>query len=48
MTAIVLAPILGGWAVRLTDGRELARFRGPAARLRAVRFIRTQILPARR
>ena len=27
--AIILKPIFGGWAVCLTDGRELVRFRGP-------------------
>jgi hypothetical protein len=37
--AIMLKPILGGWAVCLTDGRELARFRGPGARGRALRFL---------
>jgi hypothetical protein len=31
--AIVLKPLKRGWAVALTDGRELARFTGP---LRAV------------
>lgn len=45
--AIVLVRILGGWAVRLTDGRELARFRGPGARLRAVRYIRTEVVALR-
>jgi hypothetical protein len=38
--AITLKPILYGWAVCLTDGRELARFRGPGARDRAMRFLR--------
>jgi hypothetical protein len=37
--AIMLKPILGGWAVCLTDGRVLARFRGPGARWRALRFL---------
>jgi hypothetical protein len=37
--AIVLSPVLGGWAVRMTDGRELARFRGPGARFRALRYL---------
>jgi hypothetical protein len=36
--AIIIKPMLGGWAVCLTDGRQLARFRGPGARLRAERF----------
>jgi hypothetical protein len=38
--AVILKPILGGWAVCLTDGRELARFRGPGARRRATRYLR--------
>jgi hypothetical protein len=38
--AITLKPILYGWSVCLTDGRELARFRGPGARERALRFLR--------
>ena len=33
--AIILKPILWGWAVCLTDGRGLARFHGPGARRRA-------------
>jgi hypothetical protein len=37
--AIILKPILGGWAVCLTDGRELARFRGPGARVRALHWL---------
>jgi hypothetical protein len=44
--AIMLKPILGGWAVCLTDGRELARFRGPGARCRALRFLRRSGAPA--
>lgn len=43
--AIILKPILGGWAVCLSDGRELARFRGPAARCRALRYLHTQLMP---
>ena len=39
MLAITLKPIFYGWAVVLTDGRELARFRGPGARGRALRFL---------
>lgn len=38
--AIFLKPILGGWAVCLTDGRELTRFRGPWARYRALSYLR--------
>jgi hypothetical protein len=37
--AIILKPIPGGWAVCLTDGRQLARFRGPRARIRALRYL---------
>jgi len=33
--AIILKPVFAGWAVCLSDGRELARFRGPGARCRA-------------
>jgi hypothetical protein len=42
--SIILKPIFGGWAVCLSDGRELARFRGPAARCRALRFLHTQFM----
>jgi hypothetical protein len=38
--AIILKPIIWGWSVCLTDGRELARFHGPGARGRAVRDVR--------
>jgi hypothetical protein len=41
--AIVLRPIFGGWVVCLTNGRELARFRGPWARIRALRYLRTEL-----
>jgi len=41
--AIILTPIPGGWAVRLTDGRELTRFRGPGARHRALRYLDAQL-----
>ena len=43
--AITLKPILCGWSVCLTDGRELARFRGPRARCRALGYIRTEFGP---
>jgi hypothetical protein len=36
--AVILTPISHGWAVMLTDGRELARFTGFAARWRALRY----------
>jgi hypothetical protein len=37
--ALMLEPIYGGWVVTLTDGREIARFRGPGANWRARRFL---------
>lgn len=37
--ALTLKPVLYGWAVCLTDGRELARFRGLGARYRALRYL---------
>jgi hypothetical protein len=39
-SALMLRPIRYGWGVCLTDGRELARFRGPGAYARALRFVR--------
>ena len=38
-TSISLVPIQSGWAVMLSDGRELARFTGPDARRRALRHV---------
>jgi hypothetical protein len=38
--AIILKPIHWGWAVCLTDGRELTRFHGPGARWRALQYVR--------
>jgi hypothetical protein len=37
--ALILKPVPHGWAVSLTDGRELARFAGPGARWRALRYL---------
>jgi hypothetical protein len=37
---MMIRPIGRGWSVQLTDGRELARFLGPCARWRAVRYLR--------
>ena len=37
--AVVLKPIEFGWAVTLTDGRELARFTGFGAKARALRYM---------
>jgi hypothetical protein len=41
MTALslMLQPTTHGWAVSLTDGRELARFCGPGARWRAEHYL---------
>jgi hypothetical protein len=36
---VTLEPIPGGWIIRLTDGREVARFTGPAANRRALRYL---------
>ncbi len=41
--AITMRPVRGGWAVCLTDGRELARFRGLAARYRAALYLRAAL-----
>jgi hypothetical protein len=38
--AVMIGRTRDGWAVYLTNGRELARFRGIAARWRALRYIR--------
>jgi hypothetical protein len=46
LPAIILRPLAAGWAVCLTDGRELARFGGPWARVRAIRFVRSLGLAA--
>jgi hypothetical protein len=32
-------PVSTGWGVYLTDGREVARFNGPAAKRRALRYL---------
>lgn len=41
MTALrmMMRPIRYGWSVQLSDGRELARFLGPAAKWRAMRYL---------
>jgi hypothetical protein len=41
--SIMLRPIFAGWAVCLTDGRELARFRGPGAHGRALHWLHAQL-----
>jgi hypothetical protein len=37
--AMMIAPTSDGWGVFLSDGRQLARFRGIAARWRALRYL---------
>jgi hypothetical protein len=37
--SLMIKPIRHGWAVQLTDGLELARFHGPGARWRALRYL---------
>jgi hypothetical protein len=39
--ALIIRPTHHGWAVYLTDGRELARFRGPGSKWRARRYLAT-------
>lgn len=39
--AIIMRPLPFGWALCLSDGRELARFRGFGARSRALRHLRS-------
>jgi hypothetical protein len=36
---VMLKPIPGGWVIELTDGREVARFTGTAAKRRALRYL---------
>jgi hypothetical protein len=42
--AVMLRPIRGGWAIDLTNGREIARFTGIGARYRAIRYLTTHHL----
>jgi hypothetical protein len=37
--AVMLRPIRGGWAIDLTNGREIARFTGIGAKYRAIRYL---------
>jgi hypothetical protein len=37
--AVMLKPIPWGWIIELTDGREVARFMGLAAKRRALRYL---------
>jgi hypothetical protein len=38
--AMMIRPTGDGWGVYLTNGRELARFRGIGSKWRAARFLR--------
>lgn len=42
---LMLKPIRHGWALALSDGRELARFTGPCARRRALRYLAGSHIP---
>jgi hypothetical protein len=37
--ALMIRPTHHGWVVYLTNGRELARFNGPGAKRRALRYL---------
>jgi hypothetical protein len=45
--ALILKPIHHGWAVALTDGRELVRFTGLGAKRRARSYLFGYGLPRR-
>jgi hypothetical protein len=38
--ALMVGPTIDGWAVYLTNGREVIRYRGIWAKRRALRFMR--------
>ena len=40
--AVKLTPIPSGWKIELSDGHEVARFTGPGAKRRALRYLATQ------
>ena len=42
--ALMLRPTKHGWAVTLTDGRELVRFTGLGAQRRALRYLASRDL----
>ncbi len=46
--SLILKPTPGGWAVYLTDGREVAQFSGPGSKQRALDYVAsaTRILQA--
>ncbi len=40
---VILKPISHGWAVALTDGRELVRFTGLGAKHRALHYLASEL-----
>ena len=42
--ALILKPVRHGWAVTLTDGRELVRFTGLGAKRRAMRYLAGRVI----
>jgi hypothetical protein len=45
--AVTIKPITFGWGIYLTDDRELARFRGPGSKWRALRYLANATKPLR-
>jgi hypothetical protein len=41
--ALMLKPVSHGWAVTLTDGREVTRFTGLCAKRRAMRYLAARV-----
>jgi len=41
--ALMIRPTVNGWGVYLTNGQELARYRGPWSRLRALRYLQRYV-----
>jgi hypothetical protein len=41
--ALMLKPVDHGWAVTLTDGREVMRFTGLCAKHRAMRYLAARV-----
>jgi hypothetical protein len=44
--AVALKPILGGWVIELTNGREIARFTRLGAKHRALRYLARHDIPS--
>jgi hypothetical protein len=45
--ALTITPTPRGWAVALTNGDQIARFSGPAAKCRAQRYLATYVKETR-